>query len=68
MWMRADSNLFKRRSGKLYVEIQVNLFKKMRDAGYITYPQYLMSAAIRVCSASAPNWLRQFMFKKVLRK
>lgn len=68
VWMRADSNLFKRRSGKLYVEIQVNLFKKMYKAGYITYPQYLKSSAIRVCSASAPNWLRQFMFKKVLRK
>ena len=63
-----DSNLFKRRSGKLYVEIQVNLFKKMYKAGYITYSQYLKSSAIRVCSASAPNWLRQFMFKKVLRK
>ena len=66
--MRADSNLFKRRSGKIYVEIQVNLFKKMYKAGYVTYPQYLKSSAIRVCSASAPNWLRQFMFKKVLRK
>ncbi len=68
VWMRADSNLYKRRSGKLYVEIQVDLFKKMYKAGYITYPQYLKSSAIRVCSATAPNWLRQFMFKKVLRK
>lgn len=68
VWMRAGSNLFKRRSGKLYVEIQVNLFKKMYKAGYITYPQYLKSSGIRVCSAFAPNWLRQFMFKKVLRK
>ena len=68
VWMRADSNLFKRRSGKLYVEIQVNLLKKMYKAGYITYPQYLKFSAIRVCSASAPNWLRQFIFKKVLRK
>ena len=68
VWMRADSNLFKRRSGKLYVEIQVNLFKKMRDAGYITYPQYLKSVTIRICSASAPNWMRQFVFKRVLRK
>ena len=66
--MRADSNLFRRRSGRLYVEIQINLFKKMRDVGFITYPQYLKSTAIRICSASAPNWMRQFMFKKILRK
>lgn len=68
VWMRADSNLYKRRSGKLYVEIQVDLFRKMYRAGYITHSQYLKSAVIRICSASAPNWLRQFMFKKVLRK
>ena len=68
VWMRADSNLFKRRSGKLYVQLQVNLFKKMRDVGFITYPEYLTSCGIRVCSALAPNWLRRFMFKKVLRK
>lgn len=68
VWMRADSNLFKRRSGKLYVQLQVNLFKKMREAGLISYAEYLMSCGIRVCSAMAPNWLRQFMFKKMLRK
>ena len=68
VWMRADSNLFKRRSGKLYVELQINLFKKMREAGLITYPEYIISCGIRMCSAMAPNWLRQFMFKKILRK
>lgn len=68
VWMRADSNLFRRRSGKLYREIQLNLFKKMKDIGYITYPEYLISISLRICSAAAPNWLRQFVFKKVLRK
>lgn len=68
VWMRADSNLFKRRSGKLYVELQVKLFKKMREAGLISYPEYIISCGMRVCSAVAPNWLRQFMFRKILRK
>lgn len=68
VWMRADSNLFKRRSGKLYREIQVNLFKKMKDIGYIKYPEYVISVSLRICSASAPNWLRQLIFKKILRK
>lgn len=68
VWMRADQNLFKRRGGKLYVQIQVNLFKKMRDAGFITEWQYLKSATIRVLSASSPVWLRRFVFEKVLRK
>lgn len=68
VWMRADSKLFKRRSGKIYVQIQIELFKKMYDAGYITKVEYLKSVFIRVCSALAPNKLRQFMFKKILRK
>ena len=68
VWMRADSELFKRRSGKLYAQIQINLFKKMKDAKFITQTQFLKFVTIRVLSATAPNWLRKFMFKKVLRK
>lgn len=68
VWMRADSNLFKRRSGKLYRDIQLNLFKYMKDQGFISGGQYLKSCILRVGSSMAPNWLREFMFKKVLRK
>lgn len=68
VWMRADSNLFKRRSGKLYRDIQLNLFKYMRNQGFISNTQYVKSCILRVGSSMAPNWLRQSMFKKVLRK
>lgn len=68
VWMRADSSLFKRRSGKLYREIQIELFKEMLDANYITFPQYCKSVSIRVGSSMAPNWARAFMFKRLLRK
>jgi len=68
VWMRADSNLFKRRSGKLYRDIQLNLFKYMKDQGFISNTQYVKSCILRVGSSMAPNWLRQFMFKRVLRK
>ena len=68
VWMRADSNLFKRRSGKLYRDIQLNLFEYMKDQGFISTSQYVKSCILRVGSSMAPNWLREFMFKKVLRK
>lgn len=68
VWMRADSNLFKRRSGKLYRDIQLNLFKYMKDQGFISKTQYVKSCILRVGSSMAPNWLREFMFKRVLRK
>jgi len=67
VWMRADANLFKRRSGRLYVKLQLDLFRIMLDNGFITYPRYLKSCAIRICSGIAPNWIRRFMFRNVLR-
>lgn len=68
VWMRADSNLFRRRSGRLYMQLQIGLFKYMKDHHFITYPEYLSSCVIRVCSSAAPNWIRKFMFGKILRK
>ena len=68
VWVRADSNLFRRRGGKLYRDIQLNLFKYMKDEGFITRSQYIKSCILRVGSSMAPNWLRRFMFKKVLRE
>lgn len=68
VWMRANQNLFKRRAGTLYIKIQLDLFRIMLDHKFITYPQYLCSCFIRICSGIAPNWLRQLAFRKVLRK
>ena len=68
VWMRADSNLFKRRSGKLYRDIQLNLFRYMKEQGFISNTQYVKSCILRVGSSMAPNWLRQLMFRRVLRK
>lgn len=66
--MRAGGNLFKRRSGSQYIKIQLDLFKLMLDSGFISFSRYLLSCSIRICSGIAPNGLRQFVFKKVLRK
>lgn len=68
VYMRADSNLFKRRSGKLYRDIQLNLFRYMKQQSFISNGQYIISCILRVGSSMAPNWLRQFMFKRILRQ
>ena len=68
VYMRADENLFKRRSGKKYVKIQVDLLKYMKNKRFINSIEYIKAKIIRTCSGYAPNWLRQFMFKKFLRK
>lgn len=68
VWMRVTDNLFKRRSGRLYMEIHNNLFKYMMDNHFITYIQYLKAIVIHRCSSAAPNWLRKLAFRKMLRK
>ena len=68
LWMRAGSDMYKRRSGVRYARSQKALFKYMRDTGWITTGQYIKSSAIRGASSLAPNGLREFVFKKVLRK
>ena len=68
LWMRAGSDMYKRRSGLRYARSQKALFKYMRDTGWITTGQYIKSSAIRGASSLAPNGLREFVFKKLLRK
>lgn len=66
--MRAGSDMYKRRSGWKYAKIQCSLFKYMKDQKFISTRNYVASCAIRTASACAPNWLREGMFKKLLRK
>lgn len=68
LWMRAGKSMYKRRGGWKYAKAQIELFKYMKDQGFIGQKEYLMSCLIRTTSACAPNWIREGMFKKVLRK
>lgn len=66
--MRAGSEMYLRRAGWKYAKTQAKLFKFMKEQGFIGNGQYVKSCVIRIGSALAPNCLRKFMFKKVLRK
>ena len=66
--MRAGSDMYMRRAGWKYAKTQAKLFKFMKDSGFIGNGQYIKSCVIRSGSALALNWLRKFMFEKVLRK
>ena len=66
--MRAGSDMYLRRAGWKYAKTQVKLFEFMKQQGFIGEGQYIKSCVIRSGSALAPNWLRKFMFEKVLRK
>lgn len=66
--MRAGSDMYLRRAGWKYAKTQAKLFKFMKQQGFIGNGQYIKSCVIRSGSSLAPNWLRKFMFQKVLRK
>ena len=66
--MRAGSDMYLRRAGWKYAKTQARLFKFMKQQGFIEEGQYIKSCVIRSGSSLAPNWLRKFMFEKVLRK
>lgn len=66
--MRAGEDMYLRRAGWKYAITQARLFKFMKNEKFISNGQYMKSCLIRGGSALAPNWLRKFMFEKVLRK
>ena len=66
--MRAGDDMYKRRSGWKYAKTQIRLFKYMKDQDFIENGQYIQSCVMRSGSALAPNWLRKFMFEKMLKR
>ena len=66
LWMRAGSDMYKRRGGWKYVQSQRNLFKYMAQTGFITRNQYQIQSMIRLIGAIVPNWLRAFLFNSSL--
>ena len=68
LWMRAGSDLYKRRAGWKYAQTQRNLFRYMRDSGFISTPEYCARTLLRTASSLAPNGLRTAMFKTFVRK
>ena len=68
LWMRAGSEMYKRRAGIRYAKSQKALFRYMRDSGFIGTGRYLKSTLARSVSAVMPNRLREFLFKMILRK
>lgn len=67
LWMRAGSEMYKRRAGWKYIKSQNELFRYMRDDNFITTMEYIRSVSLRTISSMSPNWLRAKIFRKKLR-
>ena len=67
LWMRARSDLYKRRGGWKYMKSQLRLLKYMKQTGFINTEEYLSGCLLRFGSSVAPNKLRSEVYKKLLR-
>ena len=67
LWMRAGSEMYKRRAGLKYAKSQRSLYKIMKDSGYISSFQYFKSVVSRCVSSLLPNTIRMLVYKHLLR-
>ena len=67
LWMRAGSDMYKRRAGWKYAGSQRALFSFMKEKKLIGTADWFKSCTIRTLSSVAPNSLRKFVFKRLLR-
>ena len=67
LWMRAGSDLYKRRGGWEYVRCEKKLFSYMLGKEFINKGEYTRAVVSRTAGAMVPNWLRSVLYKKVLR-
>ena len=67
LWMRAGSDMYKRRAGLRYARSQKALFKYMKKTGFICNSQYFTSVSTRYVSSLVPNCIRRFFYMSALR-
>ena len=68
LWMRAGSEMYRRRSGWKYAKSQMRLFRYMKDHGMIGSFSYMGSVLKRGIASMIPNRMRQFAFELFFRQ
>jgi len=67
--VRSGSGQFARRAGKQYFKDHMAIFKYMYHEGLITFPRLVYNYIVRgTVQFLFPNWLRTFVYQKMLRK
>ena len=68
LWMRAGSDMYKRRSGIRYAKSQKSLFQYMRKTEFISTLQYMSSVSARYVTSLIPNCIRRLVYLSALRR
>ena len=65
LYMRNNSDLFKRRGGWSYMKKELKFERYLLDTGYIGFPCYLMNIGIRSITRMIPNGMRSKVYKMI---
>lgn len=65
--VRADSDMFARRGGAKYIEIEHRFFKFMLDSHFLSKKEYIFNISLRTVVRMVPNGVRKFLYKTFLR-
>ncbi|MDE7384821.1 MAG: glycosyltransferase [Anaeroplasmataceae bacterium] len=68
VYMRVGKDFYKRRGGLKYCKAIISFKKMMYKKGYIKYRQYLKTKYATIVVSLMPGFLREFVYKKFLRK
>ncbi len=67
LWMRAGSDMYKRRGGLKYAISQIKFVAYLKKNRFISFPQYCISTIVRAGGALLPNAIRKKIYEKKLR-
>ena len=68
VYFRYSPETFKRRGGWKYACDEAKVQTQIYQMGFTSLPQYLKNLIIRFTTRIMPNWIRGFIYQKMLRK
>ena len=68
VYMRISQDFYKRRGGIKYLKSILKFKKEQLHTGYFTKKEYLVSSIPHIIVCLLPNFLRDFIYRKLLRK
>lgn len=66
--VRGNEAFYRRRGGLDYYKAQITFFTEHRKSGFISNSQFVRSLIIRGISCMMPGAMREWMYKRILRK
>ena len=68
VYMRINKDFYKRRGGFKYLKSILKFKKEQYQKGYYSFSNYILSAGSHVVVSLMPNIIREYIYKKILRK